>query len=67
MDRLEKETGKDLRAWMKIIDACPSKKRNEVIAWLKSEHGFGHMNASLLAGIHANGGKPVYRTARVGG
>lgn len=62
MDRLEKDTGKDLRSWMKVIDACPSKKRNEVIAWLKSEHGFGHMNASLLAGIHANGGKPVYQS-----
>lgn len=60
MDGLSKETGKDLKAWMKTIDAFPSKKRNEVIAWLKSEHGFGHMNASLLAGIHVNGGKPVY-------
>ena len=47
---------------MKTIDGFASKKRNEVIAWLKSEHGFGHMNASLLAGIHANGGKPVYQS-----
>lgn len=60
MDGLEKATGSGLKAWLKIIDAYPSKKRNEVIAWLKSEHAFGHMNASLLAGIHANGGKPVY-------
>ena len=60
MDGLKSETGKDLSAWMKVLDGAPSKKRNEVIAWLKSEHGFGHMNASLLAGIHANGGKPVY-------
>ena len=62
MDRLAKETGTDLHGWMKILDSFPSKKRNEVIAWLKSEHGFGHMNASLLAGIHANGGKPVYQS-----
>ena len=60
MDGLKGETGKDLTAWMKVLDSAPSRKRNEVIAWLKSEHGFGHMNASLLAGIHANGGKPVY-------
>jgi hypothetical protein len=33
-----------------------------VIAKLKSDHGFGHMQASLLAGIHANGGKPVYQS-----
>ena len=62
MDGLAKDTGKDLNSWMKIIDACATRKRNEVIAWLKAEHGFGHMNASLLAGIHANGGKPVYQS-----
>ena len=62
MEGLKRETGKDLTAWMKVIDACSTKKRNEVIAWLKSEHGFGHMNASLLAGIHANSGKPVYQS-----
>lgn len=60
MDGLAAETGKDLTAWLKIIDGFDSKKRNEVIAWLKSEYAFGHMHASLLAGIHANGGKPVY-------
>ncbi len=60
MDGLKVSTGKDLSAWLKIIDCCGTKKRKEVIAWLKTEHGFGHMNASLLAGIHANGGKPVY-------
>ena len=62
LDGLDKETGKDLKMWMKTIDGFESKKRNEVIAWLKSEHGFGHMNASMLAGIHANGGKPVYQS-----
>ena len=60
MDTLEASTGSDLGSWMKTIDAFGSRKRNEVIAWLKSEHGFGHMNAALLGGIHANGGKPVY-------
>jgi hypothetical protein len=60
MDGLKKSTGKDLNAWMKTLDSFGSRKRNEVIAWLKAEHKFGHMNAALLAGIHANGGKPVY-------
>lgn len=60
MDGLDAETGKDLKHWLKTIGGFGSKKRNEVIAWLKAEHGFGHMHASLLAGIHANGGKPVY-------
>lgn len=62
MDGLEKGSGKGLKSWMKTIDGFSSKKRNEVIAWLKSTHGFGHMQASLLAGIHANGGKPVYQS-----
>lgn len=60
MDDLKNSTGKDLNAWMKVIDAFGGKKRPDVIAWLKAEHKFGHMNAALLAGIHANGGKPVY-------
>lgn len=60
MDGLAAATGKDLAAWLKTVDGCGIKKRNEVIAWLKSEHKFNHMQASLLAGIHANGGKPVY-------
>ena len=62
MDGLESSTSKDISAWMKILDGFPSRKRPEVIAWLKSEHGFGHMDASLLAGIHANGGEPVYQS-----
>lgn len=62
MDGLQRDTGRNLTDWMKTIDTFGSNKRNEVIAWLKSEHGFGHMNASLLAGIHANGGRPVYQS-----
>lgn len=60
LDTLESTTGKNLAAWMKIIDGFGTTKRNEVIAKLKSEHGFGHMNAAMLGGIHANAGKPVY-------
>ena len=60
MDGLKGSTGKDLGAWMGILDEHGGTKRPEVIKWLKETHGFGHMNASLLAGIHANGGKPVY-------
>ncbi len=62
MDSLKASTGSDLAAWMKSIDSYGGEKRNDVIAWLKAEHGFGHMNASLLAGIHSNGGKPVYQS-----
>ncbi|MGB7202085.1 MAG: DUF5655 domain-containing protein [Pyrinomonadaceae bacterium] len=60
MDGLAGSTGKDLAAWLQVVDSFASKKRNEMIARLKDEHKFNHMQASLLAGIHANGGKPVY-------
>ena len=62
MEGLKASTGRDLSGWMKTIDGFNTKKRNELITRLKNEHGFGHMNASLLAGIHANGGKPVYQS-----
>ena len=62
MDGIKASTGKDLSAWLKVVDGFESKKRPEVIAWLKSEHKFGHMQAAMLAAIHANGGKPVYQS-----
>ncbi len=60
MEGLKAATGKDMAAWLQIANSFGRKKRNELIAWLKDEHKFNHMHASLLAGIHANGGKPVY-------
>jgi predicted transport protein len=60
IESLAGTTGRDLASWLTTLDSSGITKRNEMIAWLKSEHGFGHMNASLLAGLHANGGKPVY-------
>lgn len=62
MDGLQSSTGKSLADWVNIVDGYTSKKRNEVIEWLKSVHNFNHMQASMLAGIHANGGKPVYQS-----
>ena len=60
IEGLKSSTGKDLKGWIAEIKACKIEKRNDVIKWLKTEHGFGHMNAGLLIGIHLNGGKPVY-------
>jgi hypothetical protein len=60
LDGLQASTGKDLKTWLGILDGFGGKKRPEVVKWLKETHGFGHMHASLLAGIHANGGKLVY-------
>ena len=60
IDTLKASTKKDLHGWLAEIATLGTKKRNDIIHSLKQTYGFGHMNASLLAGIFLNGGKPVY-------
>ena len=60
IDNLKSSTGKTVTEWMKQISSSGFTKRNDIVKWLKEKNGFGHMNATLLAGIHLNGGKPVY-------
>ena len=60
IDSLRETTSKDLNAWLKEIKASGIEKRNDIIQWLKNDKKFGHMNASLLAGIYFNNGKAVY-------
>lgn len=60
IDGLKDSTGQDLSSWLNEIKASGIEKRNDIINLLKTESGFGHMNASLLSGIYLNGGKPVY-------
>ena len=60
IDNLKDSTGRTLGEWIKHVGASGISKRNDIIKWLKEKNGFGHMNASLLAGIYLNNGKPVY-------
>ncbi|MCB0374890.1 MAG: DUF4287 domain-containing protein [Sinomicrobium sp.] len=60
MNGLEPGTGKTLSEWLTAIEGSRIGKRNDIVRWLKEKHHFGHMNASLLAGIYFNDGKPVY-------
>ena len=60
IDNLKDSTGRSLTEWMKHIGTSRVRKRNDMVRWLKEKNGFGHMNASLLAGIYLNNGKPVY-------
>lgn len=60
IENLKSSTGKPLSDWMKILGACSGTRRNDLVKWLKENQGFGHMNATLLAGIYLNDGKPVY-------
>ncbi len=60
IDSLKQNTGKDLENWLSVVKNCGIEKRNDIVKWLKEEHGFGHMNANLIMGIYTNDGKPVY-------
>ena len=60
IESLKATTKKDLNAWLAEIRRLGITKRNDIINSLKNDSGFGYMNASLLAGIYLNGGKPVY-------
>ena len=60
IDNLKASTKKDLTGWLAEIRSLGITKRNDIINALKTDYAFGHMNASLLAGIYLNGGKPVY-------
>jgi hypothetical protein len=60
IENLKTSTNKNLDGWLVEIGSLGTKKRNDIIKSLKKDFGFGHMNASLLAGIYLNGGKPVY-------
>lgn len=60
IENLKTSTGKSLPDWITHVRASGITKRNDIIKWLKEKNGFGHMNASLLAGIYLNNGKPVY-------
>lgn len=57
---LKSNTGQDLKAWLGTLAECGTTKHNELIKFMKEQHGWRHQNASLLAGIFRNDGKPVY-------
>jgi predicted transport protein len=60
IDGLKSNTGNDLKGWLTTLKGNGIEKRNDIIKWLKEQNNFGHMNASLLAGIYFNNGNPVY-------
>lgn len=66
MRSLKSTTGKDIKGWLTEIKKSGKDKRNDIINWLKEKHNFGHLHASLLTGIYANGGKPVYGNRSLG-
>lgn len=56
----KEETGRNLDEWITYLKSTSLSKTNEIIAHIKSEFKLNHMQASMLAGIYLNDGKPVH-------
>lgn len=46
---IERSTGRSMADWVTLVDASGVSKHGEVVSWLKTEHGFSHGNANLVA------------------
>lgn len=57
----KEKTGNTVEQWLPIIKKAGLGKQMEITNWLKSEHQLNHLQASLLAGLYLNNGKPVYQ------
>jgi predicted transport protein len=61
IDTAHEKTGSSISEWLTVLKSAGLSKQQEIITWLKNEHHLNHMQASLLAGIYLNNGKPVYQ------
>ena len=59
IEGLAQDTGRDLAAWMALINARTFAHRNDMIDWLRQQ-GLTFAKASRLERIHHNGGRPLY-------
>lgn len=57
----KEKTGKTLEQWLPVVKKAGLSKQMEITNWLKTEHKLNHLQASLLAGLYLNNGKPVYQ------
>ncbi len=46
---VEARTGRPMDAWLAVVQSSGLAKHGAIVAWLKSEHGFGHGDANLVA------------------
>lgn len=49
IDNLEKNTGKSLGEWIYVVQGTGLQKHGEIVKYLKSDHGFTHGFANLVA------------------
>jgi len=46
---IESASGRSMDEWITLVGASGRSKHGEIVAWLKSEHGFSHGNANRVA------------------
>lgn len=46
---IERATGRSMEAWVSEVRASGQTRHSDIVAWLKSEHGFSHGNANRVA------------------
>lgn len=56
---MPEKTGKDLKAWLGIVDKSGLSKHGEIVKHLKSEHGMTHGFANLVAAKSRESDAPV--------
>ncbi|HEY9177879.1 MAG TPA: DUF4287 domain-containing protein [Flavipsychrobacter sp.] len=49
VQNLEKKTGKPLAEWIEIVNSTKLQKHTEIVNFLKTEHGFTHGFANMVA------------------
>ena len=52
---IEQATGRSMDEWVALVRASGKERHMEVVEWLKTEHGFGHGNANLVAIVAKRG------------
>ena len=46
---IEESTGRSIDEWVALVKATGKDRHGDILAWLKTEHGFSHGNANLIA------------------
>ena len=46
---IESRTGRPFDSWVELARSSGMTKHGQILAWLKTEHGFGHGDANLVA------------------
>lgn len=57
----KEKTGKTVSQWLPLLKNSGLSLQPDLTHWLKSEYKLNHLQASILAGMYLNHGKPVYQ------